>query len=194
MAARGRDPVERGRRRARGGARRRGVALRAPAAAWGDERGAALVEFALVGAMLIMMVLGVIEFGNVYSATHTLTSLSREGANLAARGATLAEALENVVANGADLQLAARGGAVASRIVVRDGIAEIDEQRASPGYESRSRLGAAGGPAANVEPWGLEEDQVVHAVEIFYGYDSVTPFEGVFGVAVPDTLYERGIF
>lgn len=153
-----------------------------------------MLEFALTGAMLLMMVLGVVEFGNVYSAVHTLTSLSREGANLAARGATLQQALDNVLANGGDLNLSSRGGAVVSRVAVHDGTARVEAQVASAGYEGHSQLGAAGGNAANVEPWGMQEGQTVYAVELFYRYEAITPFEAVAGFGVPDTLYERGIF
>ncbi len=160
----------------------------------GDEQGTALVEFAMVASLLLMMVLGVIEYGSVFSRVHTLTSLSREGANLAARGATLSEARDNVVANGADIGLAERGGVVVTRIAVRDGAAEIEDQVATAGYGAKSRLGSAGGPASNVAPWGLEEDQIVYAVEIFYNYEAVTPFQGAFGVGIPDTLYEIGVF
>jgi Flp pilus assembly pilin Flp len=157
-----------------------------------DESGAAMFEFAIVGSLLLMMVLGVIEFGNVYSAVHNLTSLSREGANLAARGATLSEALNSVMTNGADMKLTQRGGAVVSRIAVQNGTARIEDQVATPGYASRH--GTAGGDASNVAGWQLDENQTVYAVEIFYRYDAVTPFEGAFGIGVPDTLYEAGIF
>jgi hypothetical protein len=159
-----------------------------------DERGTALVEFAFVGSLLLMMVLGVIEYGNVFSDVHTLTSLSREGANLAARGATLSDAVANVLANGSDVHLAERGGVVASRLAVRNGGARVEEQVASPGYSGQSRVGLAGGPAQNVASWGLQDNQTVYAVEIFYRYEAVTPCESVVGFGVPDTLYERAVF
>jgi hypothetical protein len=163
-------------------------------AAAGEERGTALVEFALVGSILMMMVLGVIEYGNLYSAAHTLSSLSREGANLASRGATLQEAVNNVMSNGSDIDLATQGGAIASRIAVRNGTAMVEEQFASTGYANSSRLGAAGGPAQNVQRWGLQEGQIVYAMEILFTYDALTPFEGMFGIGIPDQLYEIGIF
>jgi Flp pilus assembly pilin Flp len=159
-----------------------------------DERGTALVEFAMVASLLLVMVLGVVEYGNAFSAVHTLSSLSRESANLAARGATLQQAIDAALAGGAELGLASRGGVVASRIAMRDGAPLVEEQAVSPGWGGGSRLGGPGDPAPEAAGWGLAEGQIVYTVEIFYGYEPVTPFQGAFGLGIPEVLYERGIF
>jgi hypothetical protein len=44
-----------------------------------SERGAAIVEFALLLPILIVLVFGVVEFGRAYNASVTLTHASREG-------------------------------------------------------------------------------------------------------------------
>lgn len=51
-----------------------------------DERGAAVVEFALVLPLLILFTFGIIEFGRAYSAKIELTAAVREGARAAALG------------------------------------------------------------------------------------------------------------
>jgi Flp pilus assembly protein TadG len=51
-----------------------------------NERGAALVEFALILPVLVMFVFGIVEFGRAYSARIQLTSAVREGARAAALG------------------------------------------------------------------------------------------------------------
>lgn len=64
---------------------------------WGDDRGAAAVEFALVFPILVVILFGIVEFGSVYNAQLQLTSAAREGARTmavsgdpaAARTATL---------------------------------------------------------------------------------------------------------
>ena len=148
----------------------------------------------MVASLLILMVLGVVEYGNAFSAVHTLSSLSRESANLAARGATLQQAIDAALVGGSEMGLASRGGVVASRIAMRDGAPLVEDQAASPGYAGGSRLGDPGDPAPDAGDWGLVEDQIVYTVEIFYGYEPVTPFQGAFGLGIPETLYERGIF
>jgi Flp pilus assembly protein TadG len=60
------------------------ISVRAPAAR--DERGAAVVEFALVLPLLVMFIFGIIEFGRAYSAKVELTAAVREGARAAALG------------------------------------------------------------------------------------------------------------
>lgn len=51
-----------------------------------DERGAAVVEFAIVLPVLVMLIFGIIEFGRGYNAKIELTSAVREGARAAALG------------------------------------------------------------------------------------------------------------
>ena len=55
-----------------------------------DERGAALVEFALVLPVLVMFVFGIVEFGRGYNAKIELASAVREGARYVALGGTTA--------------------------------------------------------------------------------------------------------
>lgn len=45
-----------------------------------SERGAAAVEFALLVPILIMIILGIVEFGRAYNVQVSLTNAAREGA------------------------------------------------------------------------------------------------------------------
>jgi Flp pilus assembly protein TadG len=159
-----------------------------------DTRGTAVVEAALVTAILGALALAVIEFGNAYSQAHTLTSLSREGANIAARGTPLSDAVDIVMANGNDVALSTRGGAVGSRIDVVDGTAEVSEQVASSGYAGRSMIGEVGDPAQGVGGWNLVDGQTIYVMELFLDYQELTPFAAFAQVALPEVLYERAIF
>lgn len=49
-----------------------------------DDRGAALVEFAMVLPILILLVFGVIEFGRGYNTRSTITHAARESVRVAA--------------------------------------------------------------------------------------------------------------
>jgi Flp pilus assembly protein TadG len=59
------------------------------------ERGAVLVEFALVLPLVVLFAFGVIEFGRAYSARISLTSAVREGARVAALGGDAVAATKN---------------------------------------------------------------------------------------------------
>jgi Flp pilus assembly protein TadG len=48
------------------------------------ERGAAAVEFALVAPVLILLLLGIMEFSKVYNSQSTLSAAAREGARVMA--------------------------------------------------------------------------------------------------------------
>jgi len=64
------------------------------------DDGAALVEFAIVLSLLVMLVFGIVEFGRAYNAQITLTHATREGVRVlaitqdsdAARAATVGAA------------------------------------------------------------------------------------------------------
>ncbi|GAB5078104.1 TadE family protein [Arthrobacter sp. AD-310] len=49
-----------------------------------SERGAAAVEFAILLPLLLMLVLGIIEFGRAYNAQITLTNAARDGVRVMA--------------------------------------------------------------------------------------------------------------
>ncbi len=140
------------------------------------------------------MAFATIEFGNAYSIVHTMASLSREGANIAARGTSLDTTLSVVTNNGGDISLASFGGTVVTRVQVQGGTAMVVNQVASPGYIGTSRIGTVGNPAQGVSAWGLSNGQDVYEVEIFYRYTELTPLGNLIGPALPDTLYERTVF
>lgn len=49
-----------------------------------DERGAALLEFALIATVLLILVFGIIDFGRMLYTKNTLTNAAREGGRVAA--------------------------------------------------------------------------------------------------------------
>jgi Flp pilus assembly protein TadG len=49
----------------------------------GSERGAELIEFALVFPLLLLLVLGMVDFGFLFQRYEVLTNAAREGARLA---------------------------------------------------------------------------------------------------------------
>ena len=50
------------------------------------ERGAVAVEFALLAPVLVMLLLGIMEFGRAYNAQVTISSAAREGVRVMAIG------------------------------------------------------------------------------------------------------------
>lgn len=58
--------------------------LRRMTGAVGDTRGQAVVEFALVAPLVLLLLLGIVEFGRAWNAYQVVTDAAREGARIAA--------------------------------------------------------------------------------------------------------------
>lgn len=63
-----------------------------------SERGAAMVEFALILPLILLLLFGVIEFGRAYNVKVQLTGAAREGARVVALGGNEAASDARVVA------------------------------------------------------------------------------------------------
>jgi Flp pilus assembly protein TadG len=61
-----------------------------------SERGAAAVEFALILPVLLVLVLGIVEFGHAFQVQAQLSSAARDGARSAALGNTATTARTQV--------------------------------------------------------------------------------------------------
>ena len=159
-----------------------------------NESGQELAETAMILPFLLMVALGIVEFGSIFATSHTLTSLGREGANIAARGAPLDTVNALMLENGAQIDLTGHGGSITSRVVVVDSVATIQDQRTTDTYAGQSRLGILGEPAAGLDLLARSEGASFYVVELFYVYDDRTPLGSILTVTIPDTLYSRAIF
>lgn len=160
-----------------------------------SDSGQGVAEFALALPVILVILLGMVEFSHAYDRVHGLAGLSREGANIAARGSSLSDVLTTVVANGETLDMAGNGGAIVSRVVVEGGQPVVMAQVASAGYEDYSRLTAADSTAANwIAMAGFAEGSTHYTVEVFLTYEPVTPLAGLFEAVAPSVLYERAVF
>jgi len=153
-----------------------------------------VAEFAMVLPLMLFLFLGMVEIGNVLAVSHSLSKLSREGANIASRGTSLDTVLTVVASSGGSISLDRRGGSVVSRVAVRNDGPLILDQVASPGFENESRLGAIGNSPVAFASHGFEAGNTHYVVEIFYRYEPITPFARLFQSALPDPIYERAVF
>jgi hypothetical protein len=153
-----------------------------------------MVEAALLMPIMLLLVLGLIESGNGLAIKHKLAVLTREGANIAARGTSLQETLDVVMTGGDEIELREHGGAIVTRIVVTEGDPVIDDQLTIAGFEGESRLGLTEEIVLPLTGIALVEGQVFHAVEIIYNYEPLTPLGGMLPSAVTDKIYERAFF
>ena len=159
-----------------------------------DQSGQELAETAMVLPLLLFLALGIVEFGSMFSTTYTLTSLGREGANIAARGAPLDTVNALMLENGADIGLSTLGGVITSRVVVIDTIPTVTAQAATGSYAGHSRIGLVNSAATGLLQLATDEGASFVVVEIFYIQDALTPLESILAATIPDTLYSRAVF
>jgi hypothetical protein len=144
--------------------------------------------------VLFTVIFGVLELGALLDITHSMSGLTREGANMASRGVTLDSVLTVTVANGRTVGLAQGTGTIVTRLQVQGGVPMVVAQRASAGYAGQSKVGLVGSSAAPYVGQGLANDRLYYVVEIFMPYRSFTPLSGFLGGIVPDVLYDRSLF
>jgi len=167
------------------------------------KRGVALIEFALAIPMLIILVMGTIDIGRLIQSRMIIAGVSREGASVASRQATIDPGLTNLlVASGKPLELAGSDG----RIIVTRISASKDPANPNPtivtqlvtgglGVGSRYSAGAINmGLPANLYNWlkydaqkGTSVISDVTMVEVAYKFRPVTPLPNFIpGMLVPD--------
>jgi hypothetical protein len=188
-----------------------------------DSRGQSLVEFAFLLPLVLVVALGVIEFGYALVDQHVVTKLTREGSNLISRNTTIDDAVTAM----SSMSTRPVDFGTRSRIIfsvlkkgATTGTANYDqvilyqrhEYGSLPGTISGLRMVGSGtfggGPdyvAANSDtntglrianlPAYLDVTRggLVYVTEIFTTHDALTPLHR-FGVTLPGTLYSIAYF
>lgn len=168
-------------------------------------RGAIMVEFSIVFPLLLLMMLGVFEYGRMIQYNNIVISLAREGANLSARTFTsdYQDIMDKLAVTATPLEMDRVGMIYITEIEGRaDGQGQV---------RTHYRWGDGGFTAANSAVWTcitwriddsciipdpdttasiaaipmtLNSGELVYAVEVFYNYHMM--FSGIFGVDSPD--------
>jgi hypothetical protein len=161
--------------------------------------GLSMIELALVLPVLLLLLLGVIDFGRFILFDNILINMSREGANLAARTSISPQLIIDNALNStaAPLDMGTHGMVYITRVVGADGgagtvVSRVEEQyRATSGDTSlHSKLswscpswtgGKCNVPAAQADrlvvlalPLALGAE--VHVVETLYHYSTFTKY------------------
>ncbi len=162
----------------------------------GMERGAALLELALLLPLLVVMVLGVIDLGRLIHARLVVTNVSREGGSLASRdrGGTTQNLLTMLQTSAAPFDLANQGRIFITKIGAGNLVSTPPHP--SPYIISQLPAGAlpvtssVSGNSASLQSGlsdgilnylaadpntGLPDISGVTVVEVFYFYRPITP-------------------
>lgn len=186
------------------------------------ERGQSMVEFAMVLPFLLVIMLGVVEVGYGLLDQHVVTKMSREGANLISRDATLQQA-ETALRSMSGRPINFADGSKAIFSVLKSGSTVGTANYGQMILYARHQFGnlgdashvlTAGGGAFAGPPYyeasnsdnntGLRVTSLpsnlitvpggfIYVVEVYTRHELITPFDR-FGVNVPTTLYSIAFF
>jgi len=154
--------------------------------------------------MMLILVLGVIDFGRAIFYKEVLSDLSRTGSNLASRGpcdtlnACLTTAANAVITEPSDLNMAANGLVIVTAVQANStGTANtIIGQVSQGGISGSSKIGSLNGPvnlpvtATPLPP----ANQTIYVTEVFYKFTPITPIGKFMTIVFPSTLYDVAYF
>jgi len=161
------------------------------------EAGQALVEFAVVGFVLFLLVLGVIDFSRAIYDQEVMKGLTRQGSNLASRGTDLTTAANSVVTGSAPLNLNNYGRVIVTSVANVNGFYKITGQVSAGGIAASSKIGTGVGNPASVPAAAgpiLQANQTIYITEVFYSYQAITPVGKLVRLNLPSTLYDVAYF
>jgi hypothetical protein len=169
----------------------------------GGARGIAILEFAILLPIIVIMAFGVFEFGFLIQSRLVISNVSREGGSIASRQTTIDPALINMLlATGKPLDL---GGAYGKVIVTR---ITAGQTAAAPNPTITTQLSGGGltmnsgiaGDNVNLglpgnlynhlvfnRDHGTSDISEITVVEVYYRYRTITPLPRFLsGVILPD--------
>ncbi len=161
------------------------------------QRGQALVEFAAVSFVLMMLVFGLIDFCRAIYDQQVMKGLTRQGSNLASRGTDLPTSLSSVVNGAAPLNLNNDGYCIITAVANVNGFYKITGQAAAGGVPANSKIGQGVGNPATVPAAAvpiLQLNQTIYITEVFYAYQPVTPIGKLITAKLPSDLYDVAYF
>ena len=146
----------------------------------GGQKGQALMEFAIIIVILAVLVMGLADYGRLFVTRQMMVVASREGANLAARGTTLSNAVTAMVATAPAMLFANGYGTIIASSVGRNnsGVPTVTGQVkcGDTAYASRiGNLNATGNAVALPNSQLPSSNQTLYITEVFYPYAPATP-------------------
>jgi Flp pilus assembly protein TadG len=169
------------------------------------ESGQALMEFAIIASMMIILVLGVIDFGRAIYDKEVLSDLSRTGSNLASRGSCggtvslcLSTAGNAVMTEPSDLNMASNGMVIITAVQANStGTANTIIGQYTQGSVSgaSSKVVVGGVPVLPATTPAIPPpNQTIYVTEVFYPFTPITPIGKFMTIVFPPTLYDVAYF
>ena len=163
-------------------------------------RGQALVEFTFVAITLLMMLFGLIDFCRAIYTRQVMTSLTREGSNLASRNTSITSAAQAVVDSANPLDIDNHGEVIVTAVFNKNNTFIITNQFARGALTTPSRIGTGIGSTvvSNWMPNTIEtlpqSNKIVYVTEVYYQFQPATPIGALIGIDLSRNLYDVAYF
>ena len=172
-----------------------------------NQSGQALVEFSLVMLLLVLLVFGLMDFCSAIYEKQLLVNLSREGANLSARGVggsqlgIMQNALLAVQVEAQPLNLS---NSTSGRIILtallntnaNSGYYVVSQQLESGSLSATSLVGPNGVNHAATIPTNfiVGVNHTIYVAEVFYKFNVPAPLQKLIHVNVTNRFYDVAYF
>lgn len=170
-----------------------------------SKKGQSMIELTFIVPIMLSLIFGAVEIGQMISAYLTITHTTREGANLASRGTVPNTALDSVITAAAPLvrnNNQSQWRVIYSQITQQPLIAcppkpchyRVESQILRGNWSQTSKIGLTNG--SDIVIPGIQDvdpGQTFHAVEVFFDYTpNVMTYIGA--QFMNKNFYERSIF
>jgi Flp pilus assembly protein TadG len=162
-----------------------------------DQSGQAMLEFAIIASLLIILVFAIIDFGRAFNQMQVMVDLTRQGSNLASRGTSLTNSVNAVVAGDAPLNLNTSGEVIITSVTNNASGNIITGQVAAGATSQPSQIGTGVGTTANIPTAAtqmMQPGQTIYITEVYYNFQPITPVATMLNLVMPSTFYQVAYF
>jgi Flp pilus assembly protein TadG len=162
-----------------------------------DQSGQAMLEFAIIASLVIVLVFAIIDFGRALNQMQVMVDLTRQGSNLASRGTSLTNSVNAVVAGDAPLNLNTSGEVIITSVTNNASGNIITGQVAAGATSQVSQIGTGVGTTANLPTAAtqmLQAGQTIYITEVYYNFQPITPISSMINIVMPSTFYQVAYF
>jgi len=162
-----------------------------------DQSGQAMLEFAIIASLVIIMVFAIIDFGRAFNQMQVMVGLTRQGSNLASRGTSLTDSAKAVVAGDAPLDLNTNGEVILTSVTNNASGNIITGQVTQGAMSQASKIGQGVGATASLPSNAIammQPGQTIYITEVFYTYQPITPISTLLNIVMPSTFYQAAYF
>jgi Flp pilus assembly protein TadG len=162
-----------------------------------EASGQALLEFAMVVFVLVILAFGLIDFSRFINAQQVVVNVTREAANLASRGTNMTDALTAVINSAQPLNVNTSGLVIITSVTNNNGAIRIASQVSQGGITAASRVGTVVGNLAVLPATAVaipQPTQTLYICEMFYTFTPITPVGALLGLVLPTRIYDVAYF